>query len=56
MPNLGLPELLVVLAIVVVIFGANRLPGLGRGIGSAIKNFKDGMKDDKDDERDRKVS
>ena len=56
MPNLGLPELLVVLAIVVVIFGANRLPGLGRGIGSAIKNFKDGIKDDKDDERDRKVS
>jgi sec-independent protein translocase protein TatA len=56
MPNLGFPELLVVLAIVVVIFGANRLPGLGRGIGSAIKNFKDGMKDDKDDERDRKVS
>ena len=56
MPNLGLPELLVVLAIVVVIFGANRLPGLGRGIGSAIKNFKDGMKDDKDDERDRKAS
>jgi sec-independent protein translocase protein TatA len=53
MPNLGFPELLVVLAIVVVIFGANRLPGLGRGIGSAIKNFKDGIKDDKDDERDR---
>ena len=56
MPNLGFPELIVVLLIVVVIFGANRLPGLGRGIGSAIKNFKDGMKDDKDEERDRKVS
>ena len=56
MGRLGLPELIVILAIIVVIFGANRLPGLGRGIGSAIKNFKDGMKDDKDDERDRKVS
>jgi sec-independent protein translocase protein TatA len=56
MPNLGFPELIVVLLIVVVIFGANRLPGLGRGIGSAIKNFKDGIKDDKDDERDHKVS
>jgi sec-independent protein translocase protein TatA len=56
MPNLGFPELIVVLLIVIVIFGANRLPGLGRGIGSAIKNFKDGMKDDKDEERDRKVS
>jgi len=39
------PELLIILAIIVIIFGANRLPGLGRGIGSAIKNFKDGMKD-----------
>jgi sec-independent protein translocase protein TatA len=57
MPSLGFPELIVVLLIVIVIFGANRLPGLGRGIGSAIKNFKDGLKaDDKDDERDRKVS
>ena len=41
-----MPELLVILAIVIVIFGANRLPGLGRGIGSAIKNFKEGMKGD----------
>jgi sec-independent protein translocase protein TatA len=54
MPSLGFPELIVVLLIVIVIFGANRLPGLGRGIGSAIKNFKEGIKDD--DERDRKAS
>ena len=56
MPNLGFPELIVVLLIVIVIFGANRLPGLGRGIGSAIKNFKEGMKDEKDEERDRRAS
>ena len=43
MGRLGLPELLIILAIIIVIFGANRLPGLGRGIGSAIKNFKDGV-------------
>jgi len=36
--------ILVVLAL--VLFGANKLPQLGRGVGSAIKNFKDGMKDD----------
>jgi sec-independent protein translocase protein TatA len=30
---------------VFIIFGANRLPGLGRGIGSAIKNFKDAVND-----------
>jgi sec-independent protein translocase protein TatA len=39
--NLGLPELLVILAIIILIFGANRLPDLGRGIGKAIRNFKD---------------
>ena len=40
MGSLGLPELLVILVIVVLIFGANRLPQLGQGIGSAFKNFK----------------
>jgi sec-independent protein translocase protein TatA len=45
MGRLGLPELMIILMIVIIIFGANRLPQLGRGIGSAIKNFKDGMKD-----------
>ncbi len=43
--SLGLPELLIILFIVVLIFGANRLPGLARGMGSAVKEFKDGMKD-----------
>jgi sec-independent protein translocase protein TatA len=46
MGRIGLPELLVILAIVIVIFGANRLPDLGKGIGSAIKNFKEGLKDE----------
>jgi sec-independent protein translocase protein TatA len=46
MGSLGFPELLVILAIVIIIFGANRLPEIGRGIGSAIKNFKNEVKDD----------
>jgi len=46
--TLGLPELLVILVIVVLIFGANRLPQLARGMGSAVKNFKDGMKEGDD--------
>jgi len=50
MPNLGLPELLVILVIVVLIFGANRLPQLGKGVGSAIKNFKEGMKEGSTDD------
>ncbi len=49
MGSLGLPELLVILVIVVLIFGANKLPQLGKGVGSAIKNFKEGMKEGSDD-------
>jgi sec-independent protein translocase protein TatA len=48
MGRIGLPELLIILAIVVLIFGANRLPDLGRGIGKGIKNFKEGMKEGED--------
>jgi len=45
----GLPELLVILVIVVVIFGASKLPQLGKGLGEGISNFRDGLKgkDDK---------
>ena len=43
--KLGIPELLVILAIIVLIFGASRLPELGKGIGKGIKNFKDATKD-----------
>jgi sec-independent protein translocase protein TatA len=42
---IGIPELLIILAIIILIFGANRLPELGKGIGAGIKNFKNGMKD-----------
>ncbi len=38
--GLGTSELMIILAIVVVLFGASRLPELGGGIGKAIKNFK----------------
>ena len=43
--SLGLPELIIILLIVVLIFGANRLPSLAKGLGSSVKNFKEGMKD-----------
>ncbi len=38
--GLGLPELLIILVIVVVIFGATRLPQLGKGLGEGIRNFR----------------
>jgi sec-independent protein translocase protein TatA len=43
--RLGLPEMLIILFIVILIFGANRLPDIGRGIGKGIRNFKDATKD-----------
>jgi sec-independent protein translocase protein TatA len=42
----GVTELLVVLAIVLIIFGASRLPQLGKGIGEGIRNFRKGVKGD----------
>ncbi|HEY1435105.1 MAG TPA: twin-arginine translocase TatA/TatE family subunit [Thermoanaerobaculia bacterium] len=44
--SLGLPELLVILLIVIIIFGANKLPQLGKGIGEGLRNFKDSVKGD----------
>jgi sec-independent protein translocase protein TatA len=43
--GLGMPELIIILIIVLVIFGANRLPQLGEGLGKAIKGFKKGISD-----------
>lgn len=45
MGSLGVTELLLILLIVVLIFGARRLPELGAGIGSAIRNFRGAMRD-----------
>src|SRR5512145_2765959 len=41
--NLGFGELVLVLVIVLVLFGASRLPALGEGLGKAIRGFKDSM-------------
>lgn len=38
--GIGLPELIIILVIVLIIFGANKLPEIGAGMGRAIKNFK----------------
>ena len=46
MPNIGFSELLVVLMILVLVFGASRLPQLGDGLGRAIRNFKRGIASD----------
>lgn len=43
--GLGFQELLIILIIVLVLFGATRLPEIGRGLGAAIRNFKKGVSD-----------
>jgi len=43
--GLGTQELIIILVIVVILFGATRLPQIGSGIGQAIKNFKKGIKE-----------
>jgi len=63
--GIGIPELIIVLVIVLVIFGANKLPEIGSGMGRAIKNFKkatnepeeiDITEKDKKKEQDKHIS
>ena len=43
--GLGVPELLIILVIVVLLFGAGKLPQIGSGLGEGIRNFRKSMKD-----------
>ena len=56
MPNIGPMELIVVLVVVLLIFGPKRLPGLGKQLGTGMREFKEsisgkGRDDDDDDDR-----
>ncbi len=42
--GIGMPELLVILVIVLILFGASKLPQIGEGLGKGIQNFKKGIK------------
>jgi sec-independent protein translocase protein TatA len=51
MGNLGPGELLIILLIAVVLFGAGKFADIGKGLGQGIRNFKKGMRDTEDDEK-----
>lgn len=45
MPDLGLPELLIILGVIVLVFGAKKLPELARSLGRSSSEFKKGVKE-----------
>ncbi len=54
-PRLGTGELLVILVIVVLIFGVNKIPQLGKGLGEGIRNFKASLKSSQEEPPDKDV-
>jgi sec-independent protein translocase protein TatA len=55
MPNIGLPEILVVLVIALIVFGPKRLPELGRSLGRGIREFKGSVSGEDDDDEDKEL-
>ena len=53
--NISLPEILVILVIVLLLFGANRLPEAGKALGSGIRNFKKALSGEVDTEEEKKI-
>lgn len=54
--GIGMPELIVILLILLLLFGASRLPGLAKSLGKAIKEFKKAGKDIEEPEKEEKES
>jgi sec-independent protein translocase protein TatA len=49
--GIGMPELIIILVIILIIFGAGKLPEIGSGIGKAIKNFKGAAEEEEKDKK-----
>jgi sec-independent protein translocase protein TatA len=48
--NFGMTEILIILAIIIILFGARRIPELAKSLGSSMKQFKKGMHEEEDDQ------
>jgi sec-independent protein translocase protein TatA len=53
--GLGVPEMLLILVIIVLIFGTSRIPELGRGLGEGIRNFKKSLRNEEEEEDKKKT-
>jgi len=53
--GLGTQELIIILVLVLIIFGAGKLPQVGGAIGKGLRNFKEGMKEGDEDEEKKKL-
>jgi sec-independent protein translocase protein TatA len=53
MMGMGTLEILLIVVVLVLFFGAKKLPDIGRGLGSGIRNFKGELKSEKSEEQDR---
>ena len=51
--GIGIPELIIILVIILIIFGAGKLPEIGGGMGKAIRNFRDATHDKKAENQDK---
>ena len=49
---IGTPELIIIMVVLLLLFGAKRLPEMGRSVGRGMREFKDAVTNDKDDDKD----
>jgi sec-independent protein translocase protein TatA len=53
--GIGMPELIIILVIILIIFGVGKLPEIGGGMGKAIRNFRQATKENENKEPDKKI-
>jgi sec-independent protein translocase protein TatA len=53
--NIGVPELLIILAVVLLLFGARKLPDLARSLGSSAKEFREGLREGSEEEEEEQT-